>query len=215
MGCPDKSIEKQGAGAAHMKNPAQARLVIQAALKGVHNKIPVSVKTRLGYNTFEYETWLPEILKENISALTVHLRTRKEMSKVPAHWEVVPDLVRIVRTKRPDITLLCNGDVTSLEEAHKKINQYGIDGVMLGRAIFGNPWLFAENALPTHHERVQALLKLTEYFGQLRPAKHMAILKKHIKAFIKGDHDDAGLRKKLYDCITLEDLSQAVKDALQ
>jgi tRNA-dihydrouridine synthase len=96
MGCPDKSIEKQKAGAYHMKDWKNAQAVIKAAQEGAQH-IPVSVKTRIGYNKVEFMEWLPKILECNIPTLTVHLRTRKEMSLVPAHWELMPEVVALVR----------------------------------------------------------------------------------------------------------------------
>ena len=99
MGCPDRAIEKQGAGAAHIKNPKLAREIIRAAIDGA-NGLPVSVKTRIGYNKDETETWIPEIISEDISAITIHARTRKELSKAPAKWERVKRVVEIVKKKR-------------------------------------------------------------------------------------------------------------------
>ncbi len=141
MGCPDKGIEKQGCGSAMIKTPQIAEAVIEAAKKG-SNGLPVSVKTRLGYNTDELETWLPFLLKANPAAITVHARTRKEMSKVPARWERVKRAVEIRDELKSETLIIGNGDVLSLEDAKEKITATGADGVMLGRAIFGNPWLF-------------------------------------------------------------------------
>lgn len=214
MGCPDRSIEKQGAGAAHMKNPARAREVIRAAIKGTQGKIPVSVKTRLGYNRFEYETWIPEVLSEDIAALTVHLRTRKEMSLVAAHWEIVPELVTIRNRVNPDVLLLANGDVKSIQEAREKAAATGLDGVMLGRGIFGNPWLFSSRTDVTPREKLEALLKLAQYFSELNPPKHFAILKKHFKAFVQGFDGAAELRGKLMDTNSLEELEPLLKEAI-
>lgn len=148
MGCPDKSIEKQGAGAGMIKNPELAIAIINAAKEGASG-LPVSVKTRIGYNKNEIETWIRTLLKEDLAVLTVHLRTRKEMSKVPAHWELMPRIVEIrdeickEKGGKGEKTLIIgNGDVMSVEEAREKCEKYGCDGIMLGRAIFGNPWLF-------------------------------------------------------------------------
>ncbi|MBY0110579.1 tRNA-dihydrouridine synthase [Patescibacteria group bacterium] len=214
MGCPDRSIEKQGAGAAHMKNPARAKEVIRAAIKGVQGKIPVSVKTRLGYNRFEYEEWLPQVLEEDIAALTVHLRTRKEMSLVPAHWELVPELVAIRDRVNPSVLLLANGDVKSISEAREKALATGLDGVMLGRGIFGNPWLFADRTDASPREKLEALLKLVQYFSLLTPPKHFAILKKHFKAFVNGFDGAAELRGKLMDTTELSELEPLLKEAI-
>ncbi len=145
MGCPDRTIEKQLAGAALMKNPQLARALIRAAKRGAPN-LPVSVKTRVGFNKVELDTWLPEILEEEPALVTIHARTRKEMSKVPARWEHVKDAVLIRNQISPETLIFGNGDVKNLSEAREKIKETGADGVMLGRAIFGNPWLFANLA---------------------------------------------------------------------
>ncbi|MCC2630458.1 MAG: tRNA-dihydrouridine synthase, partial [Candidatus Paceibacter sp.] len=143
MGCPDSGIEKQGAGAAMIRNPAKAREIIRAAKEGAP-KLPVSVKTRVGYNKNELETWLPELLAEEPALITIHARTRKEMSKVPARWEHVKRAVEIRNELGKKTLIAGNGDVLDLADARKKVEETGADGVMLGRAIFGNPWLFEE-----------------------------------------------------------------------
>lgn len=141
MGCPDRSIEKQGCGSAMIKTPEKARSIIRAAKRGA-GELPVTVKTRLGYNQDQLEEWLPELLKEEPAVITVHARTRKEMSKVPARWERVKRAVEIRNDLGSKTLIFGNGDVESVEEARRKAELSGADGVMLGRAIFGNPWLF-------------------------------------------------------------------------
>ena len=156
MGCPDRSVEKQKAGAALIKTPELAQELIFAAKEGINEGmkkggeyIPVSVKTRLGYNTNILEEWLPVLLKAKPVAITIHARTRKEMSKVPADWTQIKRAVEIrddLRNKLgSDTYILGNGDVTDLEDAQKKVDETGCDGVMLGRAIFGSPWLFSNS----------------------------------------------------------------------
>jgi len=152
MGCPDKSIERQGAGAAMIRTPEKAREVMRAAKRGAHN-LPLSVKTRLGYGKDEMETWLAVLLEERPAAITVHARTRKEMSKVPARWERIADAVKFRDSwsdanKIPagERTLIVgNGDVRSLEDGREKAASSKADGVMVGRAALGNPWFFAED----------------------------------------------------------------------
>lgn len=214
MGCPDKSIEKQGAGASHIKDPSKAVEVIRAALRGADG-LPVSVKTRIGYNKIEYETWLPHLLTSGISALTIHLRTRKEMSKVNAHWEFADEIVSFCRKINPNVLLLGNGDVKNITEAHEKAVRHGFDGIMLGRAIFGNPWLFTNRATEemTPAEKLQALRTLAQYFDELRPKKHFAILKKHFKAFVSGWPDAAVLRARLMDAGSLKELESVITEA--
>jgi tRNA-dihydrouridine synthase len=143
MGCPDRSVEKQKAGAALMKTPTLAQELIRAAKVGA-GKVPVSVKTRLGYNRNELETWLPTLLETQPAVITIHARTRKEMSKVPAHWDHVKRAVEIRDAMHSDTYIVGNGDVLTLADAHVKAQWAGADGVMLGKAIFGNPWLFSE-----------------------------------------------------------------------
>ncbi|KND51832.1 MAG: tRNA-dihydrouridine synthase B [Parcubacteria bacterium C7867-001] len=198
MGCPDKSIEKQGAGAAMIKTPELAKEIIAAART---SGLPVSVKTRIGYNAVNLEEWLTAILEEKPAALTVHLRTRKEMSKVDAHWELMGNAVEIRNRVSPDTLIIGNGDVQSIEDGKKKIVDSGADGVMLGRAIFGNPWLFAGRASESlsKEERLAALAQLARYFSELRPAKSYHLLKKHFKAFVSGFDGAAELRGKLME----------------
>lgn len=150
MGCPDKSIEKQGAGASMMKNPELAIAVIRSAKQGIAlasqktgKTIPLSVKTRIGYNKNEINTWLPALLAENLSAITIHVRTRKEMSKVPARWEHIEEATKLRDKLSPHTLIIGNGDVESVEHGRQLAKKHGADGVMIGRAIFGNPWLFA------------------------------------------------------------------------
>ena len=149
MGCPDKSVEKQRAGAACIKNPKLAKKIIRAARRGAPS-LPISVKTRLGYSPpagqagkKEMESWIRALLEEDLAALTIHLRTRKEMSSVPAHWDLMKRIVEIRDEMKVATLIIGNGDVMNLKEAREKARETGCDGVMLGRAIFGNPWLFA------------------------------------------------------------------------
>ena len=168
MGCPDRSIEKSGAGAALMKNPKLAREIIRSAIEGVRGRIPVSVKTRLGYNKDELEIWLPEILKENVSAVTIHARTRKEMSLVPARWDRVRAAVLIRDSLKSEALILGNGDVRDIKDAEEKIKKTAADGVMLGRAIFGNPWLFNKSLKKeiTKEQKLKTMVEHARLFGK-------------------------------------------------
>lgn len=216
MGCPDKSIEKQGAGAAHIKNPKRAQEVIAAAISGTDGKIPVSVKTRIGYNKVEYQEWFPYLLDTGIAALTIHLRTRKEMSLVPAHYELAGEIVSFCREKNKEVLLVANGDLKNLAEAKEKALEYGFNGMMLGRAIFGNPWLFQGESPEDHtpEERLQALLTLATYFDALTPKKHFAILKKHVKAFVSNWDGASELRTALMSAEDLPTFERLLKESL-
>ncbi len=196
MGCPDRAVEKSGCGAALMKTPAKARELIRAAQE---SGIPVSVKTRIGYDTDELDTWLPELLAESPAAVTIHARTRTEMSDVPARWDVIQRAVAIRDRARVHTLILGNGDVQNLTDARQKAAATGCDGVMLGRAIYGNPWLFADREdLPTPLERIQALNQHLRLFDELLTSTtSYAVMKKHFKAYISGWDGAKELRIKL------------------
>lgn len=214
MGCPDKSIEKQGAGAAMMKNPKLAREIIRSAKEGAGD-LPVSVKTRIGFNKVELETWLPEILKEEPAVVTIHARTRKEMSKVPARWEFVKRAVEIRDEMGSETLIFGNGDVRDLADAREKARETGCDGVMLGRAIFGNPWLFREGYTPSLEEKLRVLIEHTELFEELLgDLKNFAIMKKHFKAYVNGFDGASELRGHLMETNTASEVRSAIETYL-
>jgi nifR3 family TIM-barrel protein len=224
MGCPDKSIEKQGAGAGMIKNPKRAQEIILAAKRGAERAfaegkspasidvpIPVSVKTRIGYGKNELDTWLPALLETHPAAITIHARTRKEMSLVPARWEHVAEAVAIrdrIQADIPEIDrtlILGNGDVLSVSDGMEKSAAAGTDGAMLGRALFGNPWLFSflkngKEYEPTIKEKLQMAIRHTELFEEhLGSIKNFAIMKKHFKAYINGFDGAKELRMELME----------------
>lgn len=226
MGCPDKSIEKQGAGAAMIKDPANARAIIRAAKEGIalaKKRIPVSVKTRIGYNENEIATWIPQILEEGVAALTIHCRTRKEMSLVPARWEHVREVAALRDRIAPQTLILGNGDVKDIADGRAKAAEFGADGVMLGRAIFGNPWLFSElhtkdgkPFVPSLEERLKTLVKHAELFEKLLgDIKSFAVMKKHFKAYVAGFDDAKDLRMKLMECEDSKGMKREIKAFLK
>jgi len=224
MGCPEKSIQKQGSCAALIGNP-QLALEIIAATKEGGGGLPVSVKTRIGLGKITLDEWLATLLTVDLAAIILHLRTRKEMSKVPAHWELMPEAVAMVKVipeyRRP--LLLGNGDVMNLTEARKKCEETGCDGVMLGRGIFGNPWLFNRETpidkilIP---KRLQAMVEHTklfeEKFSQLSiGGKAFEIMKKHYKAYVNGFDGAKELRMQLMEAETSAEVEQTVQQFLQ
>ena len=234
MGCPDRSVEKQGAGASLMKNVALARELVRAAKEGAWSasrRMPVSVKTRTGYSRPDLESWLPEILKEDPAVVTVHARTRKEMSKVPARWEFVKLAVEIRNSLGKETLILGNGDVKDLAEAKVRVEETGADGVMLGRAIFGNPFLFQSSAehWNKREDKLRVLVEHTKLFEELfmgPPAggKNFAVMKKHFKAYISGfdarptersfGRGAGDLRAKLMETNNASEVEKIVSDIL-
>lgn len=227
MGCPDRKIEKQGAGAAMIKNPEKAREIIRATKRGAPG-LPVSVKTRIGYIKNELETWLSELLKENPAVVTIHARTRKEMSKVPARWEHVAEAVRLRdaiqnsewQNKNPQehrTLIFGNGDVSSLEEGKRLAEETGADGIMFGRAIFGNPWLFHPSvnvdSISTE-EKLRVLCEHSKLYEELLPFKNFAIMKKHYKAYVQGFDGAKELRVELMEQDSATDVEEVVNSFL-
>ena len=235
MGCPDSSIEKQGAGAALVRAPELAVELVRAAkqtaleayesqIKHVPNStyrtklvlrtspMPVSVKTRIGYNTEVLDKWLPALLSANPAAITLHLRTRKQMSLVPADWEQMKKAVEIRNRINPNVLLIGNGDVRDLDDARAKAEEYGADGVMIGRGMFGNPWVFTNRQPETIslQEKLDALIELAYGFEKLSPPKNFAILKKHIKAFVTGFDGAADLRAMLMQATSAAELDKMI-----
>lgn len=214
MGCPERKIEKQGAGSAMIKSPSLAREVIRAAIRGAEG-LPVSLKTRIGYNKIEYKEWLSEILKEDISALTIHLRTRKELSDVPAHWELAKEIVNFIRGQKKDLVIIGNGDIDSLEEGILKAKESGFDGIMVGRGIFGNPWLFdsKKKEAPTIKEKLKVLVEHMKLFEKLmKGQKSFAVMKKHFKVYVNGFLGAKELRNKLMTTNNSKEVVKIVKD---
>jgi len=197
MGCPDRGVERSGAGAGLIKDPARAREIVRATKRGAGG-LPVSVKTRLGYRDIaEMDGWLAALLEEKPAALTVHLRTRNEMSDVPAHWEVAAKIVELRNRISPDTVVLGNGDVESVADGRQKAEAAGMDGVMIGTGAFGNPWFFS-GRVPDVRERLTRLATHTELFQELyrsndlRPVsqggriKNFEVMKKHYKSYTSG-----------------------------
>jgi nifR3 family TIM-barrel protein len=237
MGCPDKGVEKSGGGAALIKNPKLAQEVIRATQRGVADagsNIPVSVKTRIGYNKVELDTWLPALLETNPAAITLHLRTRKEMSLVPAHWELMPHAVALRDKSTPKTLILGNGDVQDLAQARERVKETGCDGVMLGRAIFGNPWLFGGLAkkprserssaselpsIPSVEEKLRVCIEHTKLFEELfgegtakngGRIKNFDVMKKHYKAYVNGFDGAKELRAKMMEAQNPDEVSALV-----
>lgn len=145
MGCPDRTIEKQGCGSAMIKTPDVAVQIIRAAKQGIADAgkdIPLSVKTRVGYNQEIIDTWIPVLLNEGVAALSVHARTRKDLSQVPANWNYITRVVALRDRLAPGTVIIGNGDVVDRADGMQKAAMTGCDGIMIGRAVFGNPWIF-------------------------------------------------------------------------
>jgi tRNA-dihydrouridine synthase len=197
-GCPDASAIKAGGGSALIKNPGLAAELIAACKE---SGLPVSVKCRLGYSRVdEWREWLTFLLEQDIVALTVHLRTKKEMSKVDAHWEIMPEIKKLRDEIAPQTLLIGNGDVRDRQHGEELIRQTGIDGIMIARGVFHNQFCFEKT--PREHSREELLdlltlqLDLFDSESAVRP-RRFDPLKRFFKIYVRDFEGAAELRDKL------------------
>ena len=207
MGCPAKDVVKTGGGSGLIRTPELAAELIAAAKTG---GLPVSVKTRLGdVRTDEWRDWLTHILKQDVVNLTIHLRTRKEMSKVPAHFELLHDIKKLRDEIAPQTLLTINGDVHDRAHGEALVREYGVDGVMIGRGIFTNPYAFEKE--PKEHSKQELLGLLTLqldlydlYTEELGPRPYDP-LKRFFKIYVRNFDGAAELRDQLMHTKTTDE----------
>lgn len=198
MGCPVPNVAGRGKGSGLILRPDVAAELIEAAKAG---GLPVSVKTRLGYKEIdEWKEWLTHILKQDIANLSIHLRTRKEMSAVDAHWELIPEIKALRDEIAPNTLLTINGDIPDRQVGLELAEKYGIDGVMIGRGIFKNP--FAFEMVPKEHSPEEYLdllklqLDLQDKYAEELP-RSMSGLHRFFKIYVKGFRGAGELRNQL------------------
>ncbi|TDR51398.1 tRNA-dihydrouridine synthase [Listeria rocourtiae] len=211
MGCPVPNVARRGKGSGLILRPEVAAELIEAAKAG---GIPVSVKTRIGYEALEeLESWITHLLKQDIANLSVHLRTRKEMSKVDAHWEVIPQIMAIRDRVAPKTLITINGDIPDREKGLELAKKYGVDGIMIGRGIFKNPFAFEkEKKEHTAQELIGLLelqLDLQDEFADQVP-RSIAGLHRFFKVYVKGFPGANDLRIRLMDTKSTEEARQVL-----
>lgn len=215
MGCPEKSAVKHGACSALIQTPELAQDIIRATQEGA-GSLPVSVKTRIGFGTNIVEEWVSAILETKPAVLTMHGRTAKQMSKVPADWDSIAKTVELA--KETGTLVLGNGDVRSLEEAHTKVVQYGVDGVMIGRGIFSNHWLFNKERTsePNMHERLQALIDHAQLYEEtFKGTRNFSALRKHFRAYTNVIPGGKQLRIALMHAHTTQKIKEIINTWLK
>ncbi|PCX03650.1 tRNA dihydrouridine synthase, partial [Listeria monocytogenes] len=206
MGCPVANVAKKGKGSGLILRPERAAEIIQATKEG---GLPVSVKTRLGYYEIdEWKDWLKHVFEQDIANLSIHLRTRREMSKVDAHWE----LIEAIKTMRDEIAphtlLTINGDIPDRQKGLELANKYGVDGVMIGRGIFHNPFAFEKE--PREHTSEELLdlfrlhLSLYEKYSNEETQQFKA-LRRFFKIYIRGIKGASQLRHKLMSTVIIDE----------
>ncbi len=219
MGCPEKNAVKSGSCAGLFHTPELAKEITLATKEGAGD-LPVSIKIRIGDTKVNWESWIAKLLEAEPAAIAVHLRTRKEMSKVPAHWELMPEIVKFIHDNTTPETrplIMGNGDVEDVPAAKIKAQETGVDGVMIGRGIFGNPWLFSKSGeTPTLEQRLKVLLEHTKLYEELfKDIKPFDIMKRHFKAYVAGFENVADLRTELYETKSYAEVETVVQKFLK
>ncbi len=198
MGCPVANVAKKGKGSGLILRPDVAAEIIQATKAG---GLPVSVKTRLGYYEIdEWKDWLKHVFKQDIANLSIHLRTRKEMSKVDAHWELIEAIKNLRDEIAPNTLLTINGDIPDTKTGLELAEKYGIDGVMIGRGIFHNPFAFEKEPREHTSKELLDLLRLhLSLFNKYEKdeIRQFKSLRRFFKIYVRGIRGASELRHQL------------------
>jgi len=212
MGCPDQSAVKSGGGSGMIKNPENAAAIIAAAKE---SGLPVSVKTRLGYSSLtEMEEWISHILRQDVVNFTIHLRTKKEMSKVPAHFELIPEIKKLRDEIAPQTLLTINGDILDRQHGLELVEKYGVDGVMIGRGVFANPFAFGEATERSQEDRLDLLRLQLDLYDKYsdQTGRPFDTLKRFFKIYVRDFPDAAELRDRLMHAKSTDEVREILKD---
>ena len=215
MGCPDKNVVRNGTCSALINNHELAGEIIEAVREGLAGRLPLSVKTRLGFSAIDMD-WFEFLLPLRLNMLTVHGRTRKEMSKVPAHWESIGQVRELRDRLAPDTLLVGNGDVLSRQEGEDLAERHGLDGIMVGRGIFQDPYLFSRSSpweTMTPESRIKLYERHVELFKDTWQNRERPVqtLNKFCKIYINGFDGAKELREDLMKSSSPEELLQKLQ----
>jgi tRNA-dihydrouridine synthase len=209
MGCPEKNVVKIGACAALIDNEELATKIIEATIRGCDGKIPVSIKTRIGYSKIDTIRWITFLLSHDIQALTIHGRTAKEMSLVDNHWEEILKACKLKQSLKPDIKIIINGDIIDSEHGIKLCEDNQADGYMIGRGVFKNPWCF-NSIIDINKVTKKQRLELMQFHLNLwiqtwKDTKHYPKLKKYFKIYCQSFSEAAELRNRLMETNNIQE----------
>lgn len=211
MGCPIKDVVKTGACSALIENHDLTEEIIKAVKRGTQGKIPLSVKTRIGYNKIDTENWCGFLLSQGIDALTIHGRTKKDMSKVPANWDEIAKVVDLRDKLSPETIIVGNGDVSTRQDGIDKSIQYGVDGIMIGRGIFQDFFVFSNGEMqPDLSQMLKILKEHTLLHRELLQGNRFEPLKKFIKMYVHGFSNASALRAELMNTSSHQELIEKI-----
>ncbi len=210
MGCPVPKVVRRGSCSGLIGNPSLAKEIIQASKEA--SDLPVSVKTRIGLKSITTEEWAGHLLETKPAALTFHGRTQKQMSVGPANWEEISKVSKLRDELNLDIPIIGNGDIKSIKEAREKCLNFQLDGAMIGRGIFDNPWLFMEEQRErSQNEKLDMLWKHTELFDRVwGQTKNFHILRRYYSIYCKGFPGCGELRAQLMKSESIKDVKKII-----
>lgn len=212
FGCPDRHVNQAGGGAAMIKTPELAIDCYKKAKKST--TLPVSIKTRLGFTYVEeWKNWLSTLLSEHPAALTIHLRTRKEMSKVPAHFELIPDIIELKNRLSKNTKLIINGDIKNREHALALHQQFpDINGFMIGRGVFQDPFCFTSHTADKA-ELINLLYFHLQKFDEENTEGHKSFepLKHYFKIYLNSFAGASDIRTQLMQAHSTEEARAILK----
>ncbi|MGP4076302.1 tRNA dihydrouridine synthase [Halobacillus sp. K22] len=217
MGCPVQNVAAKGKGCGLIRRPDVAAEIIQASKAG---GLPVSVKTRLGYTEVEeWRDWLKHLLEQDIANLSIHLRTKKEMSNFEAHWELIPEIKQLRDEVAPNTLLTINGDIPDRQKGLELVEKYGVDGVMIGRGIFHNPFAFETEKKEHTSEELLDLLRLQldlhdKYSEELEP-RMFKPLRRFFKIYVRGFSGASALRNELMSANSTDEVRAMLEEVTE
>lgn len=216
MGCPVHNVASKGRGSGLIKDPDKAAKIIQAAKTG---GLPVSVKTRLGYTEVnEWHDWLSHILQQDIANLSIHLRTKKEMSDAEAHWELIPEIKKLRDEIAPQTLLTINGDIPDYQTGLELVKKYGVDGVMIGRGVFKNPYAFEKSGKePTSEDLLNLFrlhLDLYDSYSEKLEMRPFRNLRRFFKIYVKGFPGASELRNELMSTESTDEVRKLLDEVV-
>ena len=217
MGCPDKNVVKNGCCSALINNRGLTGEILAAVREGVGPDFPVSVKTRLGFNEVDF-TWHECLLSQKLNMLTIHGRTKKQMSKVPADWDAIGHIAAMRTSLAPQTLIVGNGDVLNRQHGLDLAQKHGLDGVMIGRGIFTDPYIFAKAsswADKTRQERIDLYTSHVKLFAKTwqKGERRVQTLNKFCKVYIQDFPGAKELREKLMNALTTDELLDILAQA--
>jgi len=217
-GCPEKTIVKNNCCSAMIKkeNREVALEIIKAVKEASNNKIQVSVKTRLGFNDIDY-SWHETLLKQNLNMLTIHARTRKEMSKVDAHWDDLRPIIDLRDKLSPGTKIVGNGDVLNRADGLKKAKLFGVDGIMIGRGVFQDPYCFSDKspwAELSSREKINLYIKhITLHQKTYKGTRKFEPLKKFSKVYLHSFEGASDLRDRVVRSHSVDEMLENLRSA--